>query len=40
MVELQIVDLKSNFQRNWKYSYNELNDQHVFFLDEKPLGAQ
>jgi len=30
--------LKSNFQRNWKYSYNELNDQHVFFLDEKPLG--
>ena len=30
--------LKSNFQRNWKYSYNELNDQHVFFLNEKPLG--
>ena len=30
--------LKSNFQRNWKYSYNELNDQHIFLLDEKPLG--
>ena len=30
--------LNSNFQRNWKYSYNEYNDQHVFLLDEKPLG--
>ena len=30
--------LKSNFQRNWSYSYNELNDQHIFLLDEKPLG--
>ena len=30
--------LKSNFQRKWKYSYNQKNDQHVFFLNEKPLG--
>ena len=30
--------LKSNFQRNWKYSYNNLNDQHIFFLNEKSLG--
>ena len=29
--------VRENFQRNWKYSYNELNDQHVFFLDEKPF---
>ena len=30
--------LKSNFQREWKYSYNNINDQHVFYLNEKPLG--
>jgi len=30
--------LKSNFQRKWQYSYNQTNDQHVFFLKEKPLG--
>lgn len=30
--------LNSNLQREWKYSYNGLNDQHIFFLDEKPLG--
>ncbi len=30
--------LKANFQRNWKYSYNNLNDQHIFFLNEKSLG--
>jgi hypothetical protein len=30
--------LKSNFQREWKYSYNNTNDQHVFYLNEKPLG--
>ena len=23
--------LKSNFQRKWKYSYNQKKDQHVFF---------
>ena len=31
--------LKTNFQRNWKYFYNSFNDQHVFLLDEKPLGT-
>jgi len=30
--------LKSNFQRKWKYTYNNINDQHIFFLDEKSLG--
>ena len=30
--------LKANFQRDWKYSYSQLNDQHVFYLSEKPLG--
>ena len=31
--------LKNNFQRNWQYYYNNVNDQHVFFLKEKPLGV-
>ena len=30
--------LKSNFQRNWKYDYNQINDQHIFFLNEESLG--
>ena len=30
--------LRSNFQRKWFYSYNSINDQHIFFLEEKPLG--
>ena len=30
--------LKVNLQRNWKYGYNKINDQHVFYLNEKPLG--
>ena len=30
--------LKVNFQRGWKYGYNKINDQHVFYLNEKPLG--
>jgi len=30
--------LRSNFQRNWKYLEDSKNDQHVLFLDEKPLG--
>ena len=30
--------LKSNFQRNWDYYHFESYDQHVFRLDEKPLG--
>ena len=28
--------LESNFQRNWKHIH--LEDQHYFYLDEKPLG--
>ena len=30
--------IKKNLQRNWKYFYNSINDQHIFFLNEKPLG--
>ncbi len=30
--------LKSNFQRKWKYFENPKRDQHLFILDEKPLG--
>tara|TARA_B100001057_G_C22859035_1_gene953750 strand:+ start:744 stop:1526 length:783 start_codon:yes stop_codon:yes gene_type:complete len=30
--------LKVNLQRNWKYNYNKINDQHVFYLNESPLG--
>lgn len=31
--------LRSNFQRNWKFRHDEKNDQILFYLDEKPLGA-
>tara|TARA_B100000900_G_scaffold389953_1_gene383245 strand:- start:93 stop:941 length:849 start_codon:yes stop_codon:yes gene_type:complete len=30
--------LKKNFQRNWIYHYIRTSDQHVFYLNEKPLG--
>lgn len=30
--------LKSNFQREWSYYYDVKNDQHIFYLNEKPLG--
>jgi hypothetical protein len=30
--------LKSNLQRNWKYSYYREYDQHFFELMEEPLG--
>tara|TARA_Y100001970_G_C14158755_1_gene817224 strand:- start:19 stop:834 length:816 start_codon:yes stop_codon:yes gene_type:complete len=30
--------LKSNFQRDWAYSYFPELDQHFFELDEEPLG--
>jgi hypothetical protein len=30
--------LKSNLQRNWKYSYFKNFDQHFFELMEEPLG--
>ena len=30
--------LRCNFQRNWDYQYNEDADQHVFLLNEPPLG--
>lgn len=30
--------LRVNLQRGWKYGYNKINDQHVFYLNEKPLG--
>ena len=27
-----------NRGKKWKYGYNKINDQHVFYLNEKPLG--
>ena len=30
--------LKTNLQRNWDYVYEEEYDQHVFHLNEEPLG--
>ena len=30
--------LKTNFKRQWSYNYNKINDQHVFYLSERPLG--
>ena len=30
--------LKNNFKRNWQYLYDTKNDQHIFSLDEPPLG--
>lgn len=30
--------LRSNLQRGWTYHYDQAVDQHVFFLDEEPLG--
>ena len=30
--------LKNNFKRNWQYLYDRKNDQHIFTLDEPPLG--
>lgn len=30
--------LMSNLQRGWKYKYDKINDQSVFYLNEKPLG--
>lgn len=30
--------LKNNFQRDWQYSYEEVFDQHFFYLGEEPLG--
>ena len=31
--------LRNNFKRNWDYSYDQKNDQHSFFLNEKPWGS-
>lgn len=30
--------LKNNFRRNWLYQYDEIVDQHIFFLDEPSWG--
>ena len=32
------IFLKNNLQRDWKYYYSEIYDQHFFELNEKPLG--
>ena len=29
---------KSNIQRNWNYQYDSMYDQHIFNLNEEPLG--
>ena len=31
--------LKNNFQRNWKYYYDKKRDQHIFYLNDIPLGT-
>lgn len=30
--------LEENFKRNWKHKRDEVNDQHIFWLDESSLG--
>ena len=30
--------LKNNFKRNWIYKHDELADQNILYLDEKPIG--
>ncbi len=30
--------LITNLQRKWAYKYDKINDQSIFFLNEKPLG--
>jgi hypothetical protein len=30
--------LKNNFKRNWLYNYNKKIDQHLFFLNDAPVG--
>ena len=30
--------LKDHFNRNWKYINDQKNDQHIFFLNDPPLG--
>ena len=30
--------LKDHFKRKWIYKHDRLNDQHLFYLNEKPLG--
>ena len=30
--------LKDHFKRKWIYKNDKRNDQHIFYLDEKPLG--
>lgn len=31
--------LKANFQRSWEHSHDIKNDQHIFVLNEQPLGS-
>ena len=30
--------LKNNFQRNWLYYYDKMNDQNIFYLNDTSLG--
>ena len=30
--------LKKNFKRKWKYKYLKVSDQHIFLLNDTPIG--
>ena len=30
--------LRDYLKRNWLYKFDYINDQHIFYLNEKPLG--
>ena len=32
------IFLKNNFQRKWQYFHDKINDQNIFYLDDKSLG--
>ncbi len=32
--------LRKNFKRKWQYKYLKYTDQHIFLLDEKPIGKK
>ena len=31
--------LKNNFKRNWLYYFDEYQDQHLFYLNDEPVGS-
>lgn len=32
------IFLKNNFQRKWQYFHDKINDENIFYLDDKSLG--